>query len=141
MNGPVAAIHEGNTGTTNHTFTASLSAASASNTTFALGAVVATSAIVNDDIQGQVINGNAVDDFITGGIGSDTLTGGLGYDRFIDTATAKSPVGNTRDTISDFNTLLDKIDVAAIDANTTLANDQAFTFIGAADFSALGQVR
>jgi hypothetical protein len=37
--------------------------------------------------------------------------------------------------------LLDKIDVAAIDANTTLAGDQAFTFIGAANFSALGQVR
>ncbi|MEI6617391.1 MAG: M10 family metallopeptidase C-terminal domain-containing protein, partial [Cyanobium sp. ELA507] len=89
----------------------------------------------------DVINGNAGDDFITGGTGSDTLTGGLGNDQFIYGATAESPVGNTRDTITDFNTLLDKINVAAIDANTTLAGDQAFTFIGTAAFTALGQVR
>jgi Ca2+-binding RTX toxin-like protein len=82
-----------------------------------------------------------IDDFITGGTGSDALTGGLGNDSFIYVATTESPVGNTRDTITDFNTLLDKIDVAAIEANTNLAGDQAFTFIGTAAFTALGQVR
>jgi Ca2+-binding RTX toxin-like protein len=238
LSGPVAGINEGNAGTTTHTFTASLSTASVSNTTFTyavtgngvnpanaadflngvlptgtatilagqtsttipvlvqgdttveqnetfqlalanpvsanatfvLGAVAATSTILNDDaaVAGQVINGtagndilnggagndtingaggndvitgNAGDDFITGGVGSDRLTGGLGNDRFIYLSTAESPVGNTRDTITDFNTLLDKIDVSAIDANTILAGDQAFTFIGVARFSALGQIR
>jgi Ca2+-binding RTX toxin-like protein len=152
----------------NETFQLALSNPVSANATFVLGAVTATSTIVNDDIQGQVIsgaagndilnggtgndtlngaggndsiNGNAGDDFITGGTGSDTLTGGLGNDSFIYVATTESPVGNTRDTITDFNTLLDKIDVAAIDANTTLAGDQAFTFIGTANFSALAQIR
>ena len=153
----------------NETFQLALTNPVSANATFVLGAVAATSTILNDDVVAgvvnngtagndtlngaagndtlngaagnDVINGNAGDDLITGGIGSDNLTGGLGNDTFIYTATAESPVGNTRDTISDFNTLLDKINVAAIDANTTLANDQAFTFIGAANFSALGQVR
>ena len=147
----------------NETFQLTLSNPVSANATLVLGAVAATSIIVNDDIQGQVINGaagkdvlnggagndtlngaagndtlngNAGDDFITGGIGRDTLTGGLGNDRFI-----YGSINDTRDTITDFNTLLDKIDVAAIDANTNLAGNQAFTFIGTAAFTALGQVR
>ena len=35
----------------------------------------------------------------------------------------------------------DKIDLSALDANTTLANDQAFSYIGNAAFSAAGQLR
>ena len=34
-----------------------------------------------------------------------------------------------------------KIDLSAIDANTLAANDQAFSFIGAAVFSEAGQLR
>jgi Ca2+-binding RTX toxin-like protein len=155
----------------NETFQLALANPVSANATFVLGAVAATSTILNDDgavvaaqvingtagndilnggagndtINGaggnDVINGNAGDDVVTGDLGSDRLTGGLGSDRFIYLATAESPVGNTRDTITDFNTLLDKIDVSAIDANTTLAGNQAFTFIGVANFSALGQIR
>jgi Ca2+-binding RTX toxin-like protein len=156
----------------NETFQLALANPVSANATFVLGAVAATSTILNDDVAvvaagllingtaandilnggggndtingaggNDVITGNAGADLITGGLGSDQLTGGLGNDRFIYGATAESPVGNGRDTISDFITLLDKIDVAAIDANTTIAGDQAFTFIGNANFSALAQIR
>jgi Ca2+-binding RTX toxin-like protein len=48
------------------------------------------------------------------------------------------------DTIVDFNRQQsDKLDLSRIDANTALAGDQAFTFIGSSAFSAnaTGQVR
>ena len=44
------------------------------------------------------------------------------------------------DQIHDWN-VGDKINLSAIDADTTLAGDQAFAFIGSAAFSAAGQLR
>ncbi len=90
----------------------------------------------------NVIMGGAGADTLTGGGGVDTLTGGLGGDSFVLVALADSPVA-TPVTISDFLAAQgDRIDLTAIDANSTIAGDDAFTFIGAALFSNVaGQLR
>ncbi|MDX2157238.1 MAG: hypothetical protein SFW09_12085, partial [Hyphomicrobiaceae bacterium] len=68
----------------------------------------------------------------------DYLTGGLGNDNFIYGAVADS-AGSAYDRILDF-TAGDRIWLNAIDANTTLANDQAFVLDTNASFSA-GEIR
>lgn len=79
----------------------------------------------------DTINSGNGDDRIIGGIGSDSLSGGLGSDLFDFNATNESLVGINRDVISDFNSVeFDLIDLATIDADIGLANNQAFTFIG-----------
>jgi Ca2+-binding RTX toxin-like protein len=78
----------------------------------------------NDTIDGG--NGN---DLITGGVGSDVLTGLRGADRVIYTAVNESTLA-ARDLIRDM-TASDILDLAAIDANTGLAGDQAFVLAGA----------
>jgi len=85
-------------------------------------------------------NGN---DVLIGATGKDTLTGGAGADRFVYAGAADSPVGANADRITDFSHVQgDKIDVSAIDANTGLAGDQAFTFIGAGLYTGVaGQLR
>ena len=69
---------------------------------------------------------------LTGGIGADKLSGGAGTDRFVFTSVKDSTVASTgRDTIEDFSRKArDKIDLSAIDANTLLKGNQAFSFIG-----------
>ena len=86
----------------------------------------------------DTLDGKAGDDILDGGAGTDTLTGGTGADTFRWTSTAHSPVGAGRDVITDFSLAEgDKIDLHYIDANTTVAGDQAFTFIGAANFNSV----
>ena len=107
----------------------------------------------NDSLSGGDGNdslvGGAGNDTLTGGNNRDTQTGGPGDDRFDFNALAES-LPNTgslirRDVLTDFtgNGALagDQIDLTGIDANPGLAGDQAFTYIGAASFSAVGQVR
>ena len=77
--------------------------------------------------------GGAGNDTIYGGLGSDTLTGGAGNDVFVFTDVAQS-IGANVDRITDF-TLGDKINLTQIDADTTQAGDQAFTFIGSGTFT------
>ncbi len=99
---------------------------------------------------------NAGKDAINAGDGADTLNGGLDRDRLFGEAgndifefddIADSGVGKKRrDTIGDFEgvgaTVADKIDLATIDANTTVDNDQAFTFISTGVFTGVaGQLR
>ncbi|MBV9929944.1 MAG: tandem-95 repeat protein [Alphaproteobacteria bacterium] len=76
--------------------------------------------------------GGAGNDTLYGGLGSDTLTGGGGNDFFLYTAVNQSTAG-TPDRITDF-TVGDKIDLSQIDADTTTAGHQAFSFIGTAAF-------
>jgi Ca2+-binding RTX toxin-like protein len=82
-----------------------------------------------------VIGGDGAD-LIVGGGGGDSLTGGAGADTFRYDSTSDS-VG-IPDLIGDFQTGLDKIDLSRIDANTLLAGDQAFTWIGVGAFSGTG---
>jgi Ca2+-binding RTX toxin-like protein len=87
--------------------------------------------------------GGAGADTLVGGANTDTLTGGTGNDRFVFNLVSDTALGTARDVITDF-TAGDQVDLRGIDANVALANDQAFTFIGAAAFSttnATGQLR
>jgi len=110
----------------------------------------------NDDLSGEAgsdflvggsgndkLSGGSGNDLIDGGSGVDTLTGGSGADRFDYNALSESGLGaGNRDIIQDFTRGLDKIDLSSIDANANLAFDQAFTFIGGAEFSFVaGQAR
>jgi len=90
----------------------------------------------------NAIIGGAGADTLTGGGSGDTLTGGAGADRFVFTALSDSnAIGS--DLITDFSGAAgDLLDLQALDANASLAGDQAFTFIGTAAFSgAAGQLR
>jgi Ca2+-binding RTX toxin-like protein len=86
----------------------------------------------NDDLFG---GGGA--DLLIGDSGADRLWGGSEADRFFFAKVADA----NGDRIEDFEAG-DKIDLSAIDANTLLRSDQAFTFIGDAGFSGkAGQLR
>jgi len=94
----------------------------------------------NDKINGlagnDTIQGLAGNDTLIGGLGTDLLTGGIGSDTFVFKTSAESVKGLARDTIKDFtHSQVDKIDLAGIDANTLVVNDQAFTYIGATTFT------
>jgi serralysin len=84
-----------------------------------------------------------------GGSGADTiianssqnsLTGGLGADLFKYFATTDSTLA-ARDRILDFTKGQDILDLSMLDANVSLAGDQAFAFNGALAFTAAGQLR
>jgi serralysin len=80
------------------------------------------------------IYGRGGDDTLLGGVGADVMYGGAGADVFLFTASADSaPSGY--DTIMDFLSGVDLIDLRLIDANTGLDGDQAFIFIGVNDFA------
>ncbi|WP_068954369.1 calcium-binding protein [Pararhizobium polonicum] len=85
----------------------------------------------------DILSGGDGNDRLIGGIGADEVRGGLGADRFILTILADSSVASPgRDLVLDFaRTQGDKLDVSLLDANTTLAGDQAFEFIGSAAFN------
>jgi Ca2+-binding RTX toxin-like protein len=80
-------------------------------------------------------------------LGRDALTGGLDADLFVYQKIEESAVGALRDKITDFDagsaaTSIDRIDLRAIDAITTVIGNQAFTFIGTAPFTGTaGQLR
>ncbi len=96
----------------------------------------------NDTINGgagnDILNGGDGDDRLIGGTGVDTLTGGAGRDTFVWTTAAESGTGTSRDSITDFQPGVDKIDLSAFDANTNLLalGRQAFIFDGRATTTA-----
>jgi Ca2+-binding RTX toxin-like protein len=84
--------------------------------------------------------GGGGDDYLVGGAGQDHLRGGAGFDTFRFLAASDSTVA-APDRIIDFQ-LGEKIDLSAIDANSMMDGDQAFTFIGNAAFAGVaGQLR
>jgi serralysin len=91
----------------------------------------------------DILIGNAGANALVALNGKDTLTGNAGADRFLFTAVGETPVGANRDIITDFNhSQGDRIELAAIDANTVVAGNQAFAFIGSGAFTNVaGQLR
>ena len=75
-----------------------------------------------------------------GGGGKDTFTGGAGRDLSDVNQTSASPVGANRDVITDFDHLTDDIDLSGIDANTTVAGNQSFRWVGTAALTGAGQL-
>ena len=88
----------------------------------------------NDQVQGDAgndrLSGGDGADHLAGGAGADILTGGAGADVFVFTSVSHSR-GTTVDTITDFQSGIDDIDLRGIDANTAVSGDQAFRFVSA----------
>ena len=101
----------------------------------------------NDTLTGEggrdSLLGGAGDDILSGGGSGDLMTGGLGTDSFDFTfANEIGTLAANRDKITDFTAGSDLVNLTAIDANTTLAGNQAFSFIAAAAFTSVaGQLR
>jgi Ca2+-binding RTX toxin-like protein len=88
----------------------------------------------------DVLEGCEGSDVLAGGSGSDILAGGDGADLFV-FAPGDSPVGAS-DTIWDFVSGTDLIDLSALDADSGTSGNQAFAFIGATAFTGVaGQLR
>ncbi|WDR06243.1 M10 family metallopeptidase C-terminal domain-containing protein [Devosia rhodophyticola] len=92
----------------------------------------------NDHIEGlggnDRLDGRAGDDIIDGGAGRDIMTGGSGSDIF--QFKSLSDMGSTsrsRDVIRDFEHGQDKIDLSALDANSTVSGNQEFAFLAQDD--------
>ena len=106
-----------------------------------------------DELRGgsgsDVLKGRGGSDLIAGGDGDDRLIGGGGADKLAggegaDTFVFRKP-GHSRncdpDTILDFTSGEDIIDLSAIDADPSTSFDDAFSFIGTDAFTAPGQLR
>jgi Ca2+-binding RTX toxin-like protein len=89
--------------------------------------------VITGNAGANALNGFEGNDALVGAAGRDVLTGGLGTDRFVFAVVSDSVVGANADRIADFSRAQgDRIDLAAIDASTKAAGNQAFTFIGSA---------
>jgi Ca2+-binding RTX toxin-like protein len=90
------------------------------------------------------IIGNAGNNAIVGSYGKDTMSGGAGYDVFVWLDIDEIGWSNfDPDIVTDLNRAEgDLLDLNMIDADETVAGNQAFTFIGTADnpFTAPGQI-
>lgn len=107
---------------------------------------IVTGSAGNDSILGKsgmdALAGGGGDDRLTGGADADTLTGGSGRDLFDFDNISESGLGALADLITDFTAQQDRIDLGTIDANTALASNQAFTFLGTGAFTGTaGQLR
>lgn len=93
--------------------------------------------IVDDGDGDDRISGGGGDDLMAGGVGRDMLAGGAGADSFVLGWIGDSgPTAATSDVITDFNSVQgDKVHLSYLDADETLADDQAFAFIGTSGFS------
>ncbi|MGE0653025.1 MAG: Ig-like domain-containing protein [Alphaproteobacteria bacterium] len=90
----------------------------------------------------NAITGGDGNDLLNGGAGGDILAGGAGADRFVFASASETGLGAARDVIVDFMSDIDTIDLAAIDANTTMKGNQAFSGILVDTFGGLaGQLR
>ena len=75
------------------------------------------------------------------GGGRDTATGGAARDVFdYDHTSDSRPGAANRDVITDFAPNSDRIDLTGIDANSLLAGNQAFLWLGDGPLSGPGQV-
>lgn len=81
----------------------------------------------------DTLRGGRDNDTLFGGEGQDRMTGGTGADVFVFTSVDESGIGaNTRDVITDFDTLVDLIDLTDLDGG-------GYSFIGTDAFSGDGR--
>jgi Ca2+-binding RTX toxin-like protein len=89
----------------------------------------------------DTLNGGDGNDYLEGGAGLDVYTGGAGRDYFVFRGGDTGSTLGTADRITDFATG-DRISLGPIDADTTSAGNQAFTFVGSGTFTgAAGELR
>ena len=91
----------------------------------------------------DTMSGGGGNDVISGGEGADILTGSFGADIFRYSSVGDSTTSSSgRDIITDFATGVDRIDVSSVDADVTVAGNQAFDLIfGSGGFTDAGQAR
>jgi Ca2+-binding RTX toxin-like protein len=96
---------------------------------------------INGDAGANTLSGLDGDDTVFGGLGDDVLTGGEGVDTFVyGTVSESAPALSDR--ITDFDSALrEMLDLGAIDANTAIGGNQAFSWLGAiaSPTAAIGQ--
>lgn len=94
----------------------------------------------NDVLCGRVGNdqlyGADGNDYLVGGAGADWLDGGAGRDTFTFHFMDETLPG-ARDTICDFVSGVDLIDLSFIDANAALTGNQSFLYVGVNPFTGL----
>ena len=89
----------------------------------------------------DTFKGDTNADWFQGGLGRDVFTGGGGRDLYDFNAVADSKSGSaTRDVITDFTPLIDKLDLSGIDADPTAAGNQAFRWIGSGTLDGPGEL-
>jgi serralysin len=92
----------------------------------------------NDPLEGgsgaDVLYGHSGRDTLYGGPGGDILTGGTGADLFVFKSTGETARA-APDTILDFVSGTDRIDLRNIDAHAKVSGNQAFSFIGGNAFT------
>lgn len=96
---------------------------------FAAGDTLSRIENVTGSNHADTLRAGAAGSALTGAGGNDTLIGGSGADRFVFTQQADSPWKSDGDTIRGFQKGIDRIDLAALDANLGAAGNQAFTKI------------
>ena len=93
---------------------------------------------------GNRLDGGAGNDRIAGGDGVDFMTGGAGSDTFVAEINATTVASKTGpislDLVLDFTRGADKIDLSGIDANSSMAGHQQFTFVGNAAGKGAGEL-
>ena len=93
----------------------------------------------NDMLRGgdgtDILHGGEGNDTVHGEAGVDLMYGEAGADRFVFRATTDAPMSGL-DRIMDFVHGVDLIDLSALDANSAMAGNQAFSFTGAKPFFA-----
>ncbi|MGB0927728.1 MAG: M10 family metallopeptidase C-terminal domain-containing protein [Pikeienuella sp.] len=78
----------------------------------------------------DTLNGESGTDIIYGNSGADVMTGGVGRDRFIYFRESDSRVGEgRRDTITDFTSGTDRIEISRIDADLNVRRKQRWDFV------------
>jgi Ca2+-binding RTX toxin-like protein len=88
----------------------------------------------------NTIVGNAGINVIVGGLGRDTVTGGGGGDAFLWSSVDEIGLSSP-DIVADYSSAQgDVLHFTNVDADETVAGNQDFTFIGAAAFTAAGQI-
>ena len=80
------------------------------------------------------LNGSEGNDCLVGGAGTDWLDGGAGRDTFTFHFVNETLPGG-RDTIRDFVSGVDLINLSFIDANAALAGNQSFLYVGGSAFT------
>jgi uncharacterized delta-60 repeat protein len=138
------------TALTSYTLQAEIENLTATSTFALTGNGNALANVLTGSSGADVLSGNDGDDTLVGGAGNDSLRGGAGADRltgdagsdvFVYGSLTDSPsASGQQDRITDFMAGTDRIGLSAIDANTALAADQAFVWIGAAALTAAAQV-
>ena len=88
----------------------------------------------------DTFKGDELNNEFQGKTGKDTMTGGAGRDTWDFNAVADSPAGATRDVVTDFAPGQDIIDLAGVDADSTVPGNQSFRWVAKANLTGAAQL-